>query len=100
MKLYTINATPIRYNITDTENNLRLQSYEDYVSTVLSKYGIDGFTIYKVKGYWQGKAEISFKIEIATDDDSNIDKIAEILRDTYNQDAVMVTDNNNNVKFI
>ena len=101
MQLYTINATPQRYDVSDTENAKRHIGYARTVSHALSSVGIDGFTIQQVGGYWQGLSEISYTITVATDLSSDvIDNVAEILRDMYNQDAVMVTYPDNSVKFI
>lgn len=125
MKLYTINATPVRgftqlthelqrdirrrYDTLTAINRRGIEFYADDVARVLSNFGIDGFTIYKVDGYWKGKAEQSFKIEIALDDETNpggegahstAEMIAMELRDMYNQEAVMLTLPNNEVEFI
>lgn len=115
MKLFTLNATPMRRpdqlskpasistvdmreKDIDTINKQAVAEYPRVVARVLAKHGIDGFTIYKVDGYWQGVPEISFKIEIATD--GGVGMIASELRDLYNQDAVMVTYPDNTVEFI
>ena len=100
MQLYTINATPERYDVSEAENTKRHKNYAKTVSGVLSSVGIDGFTMQEVLGYWQGIPEKSYTITIATENGSAIDKIAERLRDMYNQDAVMVTYPDNSVKFI
>lgn len=91
MQLYTITATPVQnakqYKeslgaampsnkiLNDDEvkafNALALKDYPRAVAQVLANFGIDGFTIYKVKGYWKSEAEASFKIELALDDNSN-----------------------------
>lgn len=114
MKLYTINATPIRKfkQLSDSEkkyirkgedtlnaiNARALEIYPGAVALTLAKHGIDGFTIYPVQGYWKGEAEDSFKIEIATDGD--VGMIASELRDIFNQEAVMLTNPNGEVEFI
>lgn len=102
MKLYTITGTPIRENLTAQENIERVKGYYTEVSKLLSSYGIDGFTMYEVNGYWQGKAETSFKIEVAvnSEDAEYIKDICNKLRDNYNQDCVMLTNPDNTVKFI
>lgn len=97
MKLYTINATPVR----DGElNEMRLASYPSVVARTLAWHGIDGFTMYKVDGYWKGEPEVSFKIEIATENSDAVYIIATELRNLYNQDSVMLTLPNNTVEFI
>lgn len=113
MQLYTITATPVMneaqaayFNGTRTEldldkfNALNLADYESSVAQILDNQGIDGFTIYRVNGYWMGQAEPSFKIEIATDNKQNVLDAAEELRAVYNQDAVMLTNPDGTVVFI
>ena len=99
MQLYTINATPERYDVTKAENVKRHASYACTVSSVLNTAGIDGFTIQEVQGYWQGVAEQSYIITVATEL-GGIDIVAEKLRSIYNQDAVMVTYPDGSAKFI
>lgn len=114
MKLYTINATPVmnkeQYKrlvpsdkvLTDEEvdklNAIAIEQYPSDVAELLAKYDIDGFTIYQVQGYWKGVPEVSFKIEIASD--VSVNMVASILRDRFNQEAVMVTNPNGEVEFI
>jgi len=114
MKLYTLNATPIRnYKQLTSElqsdikrkrdtlkaiNAREVEFYPETVADILKKHGVDGFTIYQVQGYWMGESETSFKIEIATD--GGVGMIASDLRDAFNQDAVMVTHPDNTVEFI
>ena len=101
MQLYTINATPERYDVTEEVNDERHKNYAITVSNALSSVGIDGFTIQEVQGYWQGVPEKSYIITVLTDKSSgDIDKVAELLRDRYNQDAVIVTYPDSSVKFI
>lgn len=101
MQLYTINATPVRPEDSGRALTSKLNAYPKQVAQVLSRWGYDGFTIYRVDGYWQGKAEVSFKIELALDKDfSNVYNVATELRDMFNQDSVMVTDSNNKVIFV
>lgn len=120
MKLYTINATPVRTReqimdtigvampsnkvLSDSEvasiNEVSIREYPSIVSEVLASYDIDGFTIYKVDGYWKGEPEVSFKIEVATDNEWAVLETSRRLKTTYGQDAVMLTLPNNSVKFI
>lgn len=102
MQLYTINATWVRPQDTEDEKAYKALSYASTVATILSTYGIDGFTIYEVQGYWMGASEVSYKIELAlTDEDAgSILEVAEKLRKLYNQDAVMVTTPDNKVSFV
>lgn len=115
MKMFTITATPVQSeeqmikngysldeeNTVDHINNLHLLEYPEVVAKEMAKVGFDGFTLYKVHGYWQGVPETSFKIEIAVDTDpERVYTVAKALRDIYNQDAVMLTLPNNNVRFV
>lgn len=100
MQLYTINATceQVKYTIQQNRDNHKL--YPSRVAEVLAQHKIDGFTIERVEGYWQGVPEKSYKISVALDDASVVDSICEMLRDMFQQDAVMLTDDKNNVRFI
>lgn len=100
MQLYTINATCEQVKYTIQQNRENHKGYANSVAEILAEHKIDGFTIEQVFGYWQGVPEKSYKISIATDDDTSIDKVCEMLRDTFQQDAVMVTYPDNTVKFI
>lgn len=101
MKLYTINATPVQVKFIDKINDTRVKAYPEVVAKIMKRNGFDGFTIYQVQGYWMGKSEVSFKIEIGVDKNpKRVYRVAEELRDLYQQDAVMITLPNNTVKFI
>lgn len=100
MKLYTINATCEQHKYTLAENRANHRKYASSVAKLLSQHKIDGFTIEKVSGYWQGVPEKSYKISVATDDGESLDRVCELLRDMFQQDAVMLTSPDNSVKFI
>lgn len=105
MKLFTLNATPVRGDVSEYDNGQRVDNYPKTVARILARHGFDGFTIYKVDGYWEGTPEVSFKIEVAIDlgTTTSYDKMAKIseeLRDMYNQDSVMLTLPDNSVEFI
>ena len=101
MKLYTLNATPLRSGDDMQTVTEKMLEYKGVVARTLSAWGIDGFTIYEVAGYWQGEAERSFKIEIAIDKDEEVVyNVAMKLKSLYNQDSVMVTLPDNTVKFV
>ena len=102
MQLYTINATWVR---PDDSGMTKLQYsdgsiYRRVVSDMLASYGIDGFTIQEVQGFWQGVAEQSYIITLACEDVNIIERFAESIRSVYDQDAVMVTYPDGSVKFI
>lgn len=101
MKLFTINATPVRDDVSEYDNSVRVKNYASYVASIMQHNGFDGFTIYQVQGYWMGKSEVSFKIEIALDKNpERVYTVAQDLKDAYNQDSVMITLPNNSVRFI
>lgn len=100
MKLYTINATPEQGKYTKQQNRDNHKLYPARVAEVLAQHKIDGFTIERVDGYWQGVPEKSYKISVATDDGTELDRVCELLRDMFQQDAVMLTSPDNSVKFI
>ena len=103
MQLYTINATWVR---PDDSGMTKLQYsdggiYKRVVSDMLASFGIDGFAIQEVQGYWQGVPEKSYIITVATDKSSDIiEQFAESIRSVYDQDAVMIAYPNGSVKFI
>lgn len=100
MRLYTINATPVRVSNSDKLNNTPVDKYPRRVSEILASNGINGFTIEKVQGYWQGVPEISYKIGIATDGIDDIMSICNTLKDVFNQEAVMLTYPDNSVELL
>jgi len=100
MKLYTINATCEQVKYTIAQNRANHKVYAARVAELLAQHNIDGFTIERVSGYWQGVPEKSYKISVAVDDGVNLDKVCETLRDMFQQDAVMLTNPDNSVKFI
>lgn len=100
MKLYTINATCEQHKYTIAENKTNHKSYAARVAEVLAQHNIDGFTIERVEGYWQGVPERSYKISVAVDNGAILDEVCELLRDMFQQDAVMLTSPDNSVKFI
>lgn len=104
MKIFKVNATPVRVDVSEQENSNRVGGYSNYILKTLGLFGIDGATVTRVQGMWQGETEVSFSIEIAMDDNGGVpgnllDFCKRICRD-YNQDAVMLTLPNNSVEFI
>lgn len=100
MKLYTINATCEQHKYTRQQNRDNHKVYSSRVAEVLAQHKIDGFTIERVDGYWQGVPEKSYKISVAVEDGVVLDKVCELLRDMFQQDAVMLTNPDNSVRFI
>lgn len=100
MKLYTINATCEQHKYTIQQNRENHKVYSSRVAEVLAQHKIDGFTIERVDGYWQGVPEKSYKISVATEDGEVLDRVCVLLRDMFQQDSVMLTNPDNSVKFI
>lgn len=100
MKLYTINATCEQHKYTIQQNRANHKVHSSRVAEVLAQHKIDGFTIERVQGYWQGIPEKSYKISVAIDAGDELDKVCELLRDMFQQDSVMLTSPDNSVKFI
>jgi hypothetical protein len=100
MKLYTITATPYHVYNSEADNKKLVEEYPKAIANVARANGIDGYTLYKVDGVWQGYSEPSFKIEIATEDVPAVIRLCHDLREIYNQDAVMLTNPDNTVVFI
>jgi len=100
MQLYTINATCEQHKYTIQQNRDNHKLYSSRVAEVLAQHKIDGFTIERVNGYWQGVPEKSYKISIAVDNGDILENVCELLRDMFQQDSVMLTYPDNSVKFI
>lgn len=101
LKTYIINATPERYDVSKETNETNHSQYATIVSTTMQLKKIDGFTIQSVTGYWQGQAEKSYIITVATDEAASvIEDVCDLLRAQYNQDAVMLTYPDGRVAFI
>ena len=91
MKLYTINATSIRPEYNDKINQARFDNMPYMLSETFKSVGIDGFTLYEVIGFWEGKREQSYKIEVLTELDFDVMAgVCEMIRYAYNQDAVIL----------
>ena len=91
MQLFTINATSIRPEYNAKVNKARFDSMPEVVSNMLMAGGIDGFTVYEVIGFWEGKRERSYKIEVLTELEFDVMAgLCEKIRYVYNQDAVIL----------
>jgi len=51
----------------------------------------DSFTVIPALGYWQGKPEDSLVIEVETEDEIAMQKLAVAIRKANQQDAVLVS---------
>lgn len=61
---------------------------------------VDGFTAYKSVGYWQGKPENSYIIELANVKSGVVTSISKELKRVLKQQAVGIVKLNSNMKFI
>lgn len=66
---------------------------------IVSRY-FTGFTSYKSVGYWQGKKENNYIIEVANVKSGVVDNVAKVLRSELKQLAVGVVKYNSKMKFI
>jgi len=67
---------------------------------VLNKY-VEGYTIYKGQGIWNGQTEDSLIIDIIKDkEDNSIKELAKELKEVLKQEAVLVVVNDINANFI
>jgi len=81
----------------DLNNEFRKESltneeFDFFVNDVIVPRFL-GFTILEVKGYWKGKAEDTFVLEVLDDgaaSDVKIQQIADAYVSRYHQEAVMV----------
>ena len=91
MQLFTINATSYRPEYNARINKARFENMPYMLSDTFKSVGIDGFTLYEVIGFWEGKRERSYKIEVLTDLEFDvIAGLCEEIRHVYNQDAVIL----------
>ena len=66
------------------------------IEKIVSKY-FEGFTLIKSEGYWRLQKENSLIIEIVTDDtDKLINDLAGEIKETNNQEAVLIQKIKNN----
>ena len=75
-----------------------------FIDLALSRYGIEGATIYDCTGYWKSSVEPSSVIEIIHDgSDSSVERItetAEFLKRFMHQSEVLVVTQDVQVSFI
>ncbi len=62
----------------------------DNLAELTARY-FQGFTLFSSVGYWQGSPEKSTVIEILAETDKHIAALAELIRETNRQQAVMVS---------
>lgn len=70
------------------------------LNTVLVSNGIEGASINQGVGYWKGNLERSYTVTIAGIDQLLVEKIANEIKNTFSQEAVMVEQSENIPTFI
>jgi len=71
---------------------------ESYIASLVGKY-FEAFSIYACRGYYKGTHEESYKIEIITDDEKNVDKLKNYLVDVLDQESVLKVSDLQRVEF-
>ena len=87
-------------NVKDEIDKIPVESAVKFVDSELFRYGIDCFSIYEGKGYWQGKPENTIRFEVFGLSDGNAKQLAATLAREYTQEAVMLLSINSRPKFI
>lgn len=62
------------------------------VHSAMAGHGIDCYTVFECKGYWQGEEEASLRVEVMHNDGhKDVVKAARVIKHTLMQEAVLVT---------
>lgn len=65
------------------------EKYEEkYIASLVGKF-FDSFSIYACRGYYKGTPEESYKIEILTTEEKQVDKLKDYLVKKLNQESVL-----------
>ena len=96
-----------KYTMYFSLNNYDYDSYTDALVVELNQYFDKGYTITKCKGVWKGKTETSYKLEIIRDElaspfnngtsvylEKVLRKIADWIKENYQQESVLLTKEN------
>ena len=90
MKLYTLYIG---------HNNTTLKRFkEQVINELITKY-FEAYTIQKVTGYYKGIKEDSYKVEIITNKDKEVNKLKNYLVNELNQESILKTTNLLNIEF-
>jgi hypothetical protein len=73
-------------------NFLAKLSFNKKVLAITQKHGIEGFTLLKALGAWQGKTEPSYQLLLEGVPKRTVRALARDFRDSFSQDAVMLKD--------
>ena len=90
-KLYCGRSIPASNQVV-TEN--------DFANFLKNQKLFDGFTIYKVEGYWKGDYEKTFILEIVTNDKDKIIQLVNKYKTAFRQESVMVIITEDKTEFI
>ncbi len=74
------------------QNLIARLRFKREVVRLSQKHGIEGFTLLKALGAWQGKTEPSYQMQLVGVSKDTVRALASDLRDAFHQDAVMVKD--------
>lgn len=81
--------------------NLRAKlSFKKKLIEVTQRHGVQGFTLVTTLGAWQGKTEPSYQLTVVNIDRKVVIDMATEMRDVWQQDSVMVTDDKGKVYFV
>jgi len=92
----------IKYNLYIGSNNDTKQLEEKHIIDLVSAW-YEGFTCYKVKGFWKGVSEDAMKVEICVEDTSvntlAINQMVIEMKRMLNQESIMVEKVNSVIEF-
>ena len=74
--------------------------FNAFCKMIITQY-FDGFTVQPPAiGYWKGTEEVSYIVEIVTDNESSIVKIAQYYCKRFQQDSVLIIKDSPEIDFI
>lgn len=94
-----LGLTYYRENASFAENLYNKFRFKKQLLRLAKKYNIEGFTLLKALGAWQGKTEPSYQLIIENVPERTVRALASDCRDTFKQDSVMLK-NGRKVDFI
>ena len=82
------------YRASDSKviNAINSLKFKRKVLRIVAKHGIQGFTLLKALGAWQGKVEPSYQMSLIGVPKRTVKALARDLRDEFRQDSVLVKD--------
>lgn len=95
-----INFTYYRASDSKLKNALAYLGFRRKIIEVTQAHSVEGFTLIKCLGAWQGKTEPSYQMSLVQIDETVALNLAVGLKDLWRQDSVMVTKDNGEVIFL